>query len=155
MLLCNVVIMKEIQIKRVTLNCLNCFEGGGGCCVVTCPRQLTQIESASVPQTVVIQVVNWLQIIENDLAVATQQSHLTTTNWNMGWKLLISYFWKSKENVSGSDRSTLFDILNPVSDGDHEKLDKCCDDLNFSMSSKKYGPGSPAFRRKGLLRRQG
>ena len=49
MLLCNVVIMKEIQIKRVTLNCLNCFEGGGGCCVVTCPRQLTQIESASVP----------------------------------------------------------------------------------------------------------
>ena len=87
--------------------------------------------------------------------VATQQSHLTTTNWTMGWKLLISYFWKSKENVSGSDRSTLFDILNPVSDGDHEKLDKCCDDLNFSMSSKKYGPGSPAFRRKGLLRRQG
>ena len=73
----------------------------------------------------------------------------------MGWKLLISYIWRqSKENDCGGRPPSIFALLNPAA-GDFDDKDEADDELNISSSSKKYGPGSPAFRRKGLLRRQG
>ena len=76
---------------------------------------------------------------------------LVTTLSIMGWKMLISYLWKSRENLNNSERPSFYALLNPSS-SDFINDD---DELNSSSSSKKYGPGSPAFRRKGLLRRQG
>ena len=66
----------------------------------------------------------------------------------MGWKMLMSYIMRPRDPGAG-DRpglAAIYDIFH------HDSLDK--EDLNIS-STKKYGPGSPAFRRKGLLRRQG
>ena len=65
-----------VQIKRVTLSCLNCFETCGGGCV-TCRRQLDNCETGeSVTVQVfwqfIIQLVNWLQIIEHDLVTGVQ-----------------------------------------------------------------------------------
>ena len=57
----------------------------------------------------------------------------------MGWKLLISYLWRVREK--GDSRSGSWDPL-PLP-------------LPLAGSRGKYGPGSPAFRRKGLLRRLG
>ena len=57
----------------------------------------------------------------------------------MGWKLLISYLWRVREK--GDSRSASWDPL-PLP-------------LPLPGSRGKYGPGSPAFRRKGLLRRLG
>ena len=72
----------------------------------------------------------------------------------MGWKMIVSYLWRSKENAD-TDRSVFYDLVRPPSDLYNESLSSN-KDLNFSLSAhKKYCRGSPAFRRKGLLRRQG
>lgn len=66
----------------------------------------------------------------------------------MGWKMLISFITRPRDPGSGASLS-IYDIFNHEN---QDALDR--DELNVS-STKKYGPGSPAFRRKGLLRRQG
>ena len=69
----------------------------------------------------------------------------------MGWKMLISYIMRPRDQGgSGASSVSIYDIFNHSENQD--PLDK--EELNVS-STKKYGPGSPAFRRKGLLRRQG
>ena len=79
--------------------------------------------------------------------------NINTSDLTMGWKMIISYLWRSKDNTE-HDKSVFYDLVRPPSEIYNETFTK--KDLNLSLSSqKKYGPGSPAFRRKGLLKRQG
>ena len=64
----------------------------------------------------------------------------------MGWKMLISYIMRPRDQGGSGASVSIYDIFNQNENQEEE--------LNVS-STKKYGPGSPAFRRKGLLRRQG
>ena len=64
----------------------------------------------------------------------------------MGWKMLISYIMRPRDQGGSGASVSIYDIFNHNENQEEE--------LNVS-STKKYGPGSPAFRRKGLLRRQG
>ena len=64
----------------------------------------------------------------------------------MGWKMLISYIMRPRDQGGSGASVSIYDIFNHT---EHQE-----EELNVS-STKKYGPGSPAFRRKGLLRRQG
>ena len=98
-----------------------------------------------------------IQVFLSAGIVNSQQSHI----WHglrqkintMGWKMIISYLWRSKDNVE-NDKSVFYDTVRPPSDVYNESDTN--KELSFSLSAhKKYGRGSPAFRRKGLLRRQG
>ena len=92
----------------------------------------------------------------------------------MGWKMLVSYIWRSKEDIA--EKSSFYDFLQPQSDFYNDEFEsKDYSALHFSPNKRStkfgyargspasyargspacYARGSPAFRRKGLLKRQG
>ena len=76
----------------------------------------------------------------------------------MGWKMLVSYIWRSKEDIG--EKSGFYDFLQPQSDFYNDEFEsKDYSALHFSPYKRSakfgYARGSPAFRRKGLLKRQG
>ena len=83
----------------------------------------------------------------------TQITHFTLVlleTLKMGWKMLVSYIWRpSREDVSVTpDKNVFYSFLQP-----HPELPTF---YSPSKRSSKVGyRGSPAFRRKGLLKRQG
>ena len=80
----------------------------------------------------------------------------------MGRKMLVSYIWRSKEDIA--EKSGFYDFLQPQSDFYNDEFEsKDYSALHFSPNKRSakfgyarvYARGSPAFRRKGLLKRQG
>ena len=76
----------------------------------------------------------------------------------MGWKMLVSYIWRSKEEIG--EKSAFYDFLQPQSDFYHDEFEGKDYSVGHYSPNKRsakvgYARGSPAFRRKGLLKRQG
>ena len=70
----------------------------------------------------------------------------------MGWKMLVSHIWRSKEDIG--EKSDFYDFLHPQN---FFYTDVLVTRGPSCKRSAKLGcvHGSPAFRRKGLLKRQG